>query len=83
MSSIRGFTKITIRSKNVRKNLWLLGLACVNFIGFLLAGIFSSKVTSATSDVLLKPTHCGRWWEWSFDGHGVRMEFLKVDPWVD
>ena len=61
MSAVRGFTKIIIRSKNVPRNISLLGLACVNFAGFIMAGIFSSKVTAATSDVLLVPTHCGRW----------------------
>lgn len=67
MASVHGFVRIIRRTGNVRKSLGLLSLALVNFIGFVLAGIFSSRVTSATSDVLLKPTNCGRWWAFSFD----------------
>lgn len=27
------------------------------------AGILSSKVMANSNDVLLEPTHCGRWWK--------------------
>ena len=59
--ALRNVLRIVLRSRNLRKSAWLLFLAGLNFVCFFLAGIFSSRVTSTTSDVLLKPTHCGRW----------------------
>lgn len=62
ISGLRGFMKIFLRSRKPRKNLPMMVWSGLNFALFLVAGIMSSKVTSTTSDVLLTPSHCGRWW---------------------
>lgn len=61
ISSLRGFFKISIRSRDRKKNLIAILWAAINVVGFLAAGILSSRVTSTRSDVLLKPTLCGQW----------------------
>lgn len=61
ISSLRGFFRIAIRSRDWKKNFPVILWAGINLIGFLAAGILSSRVTSTRSDVLLKPTHCGQW----------------------
>lgn len=43
------------------RSLALAFFAAINVFGFLVAGIFSSRVTSARSDVLRLPTRCGLW----------------------
>jgi hypothetical protein len=59
ISSFRLFARLTIRSRYLRQNLPLLFWAAINFIGFLAAGILSSRVTSTRSEVLLLPAVCG------------------------
>lgn len=61
ISSLRGFFKIFVRSKDWKKSLPAVLWAFLNIAGFLAAGILSSRVTSTRSDVLLMPTDCGEW----------------------
>lgn len=72
ISGFRGFLKIFIRSKKLERNVLLIAWSILNFVGFLAAGILSSKVTSTRSDVLLQPTHCGRWWDSGRDATNER-----------
>lgn len=66
ISSLRGFFKIAIRSKDWKKSLLVILWAGINVAGFLAAGVLSSRVTSTRSEVLLEPTICGQW------KHGVQ-----------
>ena len=68
ITAFRGFIKVIVRSRKTSKTLSLILWAALNTVAFLAAGIFSSKVVSTRSDVLLEPTGCGRWWAYSFDG---------------
>lgn len=45
----------------LRRSTWMVALAFANIAAFTIAGIFSSKVTAAKSEVLLRPVLCGNW----------------------
>lgn len=75
VGSLRGFFRVSIRSREWKKNMPVILWAGINVAGFLVAGIFSSRVTSTRSEVLLKPTQCGQW-TYTEELHSNRSDIL-------
>lgn len=84
ITALSNLITAAVRSKQRWDSLALSSWALINFIFFLAAGILSSKVAvNQQPEVLLQPTHCGRWWKFGFggsEGNGVGdgMEFRDL-----
>lgn len=66
MDGLVSFIQIALRSRNGnRKTLYaslsLAATSTINILAFVLAAIFSSRVTQTQSNILLVPSKCGAW----------------------
>jgi len=64
----------------LRKSVWLLLTAAAHIIIFGVAGIFSSRVTGARSEVLLQPGTCGAWLDSDFSTSNGPQESAGREP---
>ena len=69
------------RSQELRRSVIALhALAVVTMVSFLVAGIFSSKVTNTRSDVLLRSANCGFWTKLKDPGD-YGQDIVRVSRW--